>query len=125
MKATLLLLLFAIISSSGLKPNLGFLRKLAKRAPKQPNDEQINIQDEPAQKFYDSPPLKYELAKKHFDQGPRFNNLMEILQKKTIDYNRAYVLCGGYSPIKECKDFVNEIADRIKNPTNYIQEISK
>ena len=125
MKATLLLLLFAIISSSGLKPNLRFLRTIAKRVPIQPIDEPINIQVDPAQKFYDSPPLKYESAKKHFDQGPRFDNLMKILQKKTIDYNQAYVLCEGYSPIATCKEFVNEMAVRIKNPTKYIQKISK
>ncbi len=125
MKATLLLLLFAIISSSGLKPNLRFLRKIAKRVPIQPIEEPINIQDEPAQKFYDSPLPKYELAKEYFDQGSRFDKLMTILQKKTIDYNQAYELCEGYSPKATCKEFVGEIADRIKYPTKYIQKISK
>ena len=130
MKATLLVLLFAIISSSGLKPNLRFLRTIAKRVPMQPTpvqpiDNPREIQVDPAQEFYDYPIQKYKPAKEYFEQGSRFDNLMEILQKKTIDYDQAYVLCGGYSPIDICQEFVKEIADRIKNPTNYIKQISK
>ena len=50
---------------------------------------------------------------------------MTILQQNTINYNQAYELCEGYSPIATCKIFVDEIADRIKYPTKYIQQISK
>ena len=113
MKATILFILFAIITSLGHQPNLRYLRKIP-QIPRQPTNTEVETDEQQphqtAQDFYDNPPEQYKLAKEYFDDGNRFDKLMTILQNQNVPVSDAYYLCDGYNPKKTCQEFIDEIA---------------
>ena len=119
MKANLLFILFALITSLEHQPNLRFYRDIPRRrsqqavtaAPIETDAQQPNNSD--AQAFYDNPPEKYKYAKEHFDKGNRFDDLMRNLQNNNAPVSDAYYLCEGYNPREICESFIDEIAKRL------------
>ena len=99
MKAILLILLFTMFASITAQ----------RRAPPQKKEEKTSD----AEIFYNNPPEEYVTAKKYFDEGNRFEQLMGILQNRNNDIEESYTLCEGYSPIENCTAFVYEIAKRL------------
>ena len=99
MKAILLILLFTMIASITAQ----------RRAPPQKKEEKISD----AEIFYNNPPDVYATAKKYFDEGKRFEQLMGKLQNRNNRIEESYTLCEGYSPKENCTAFVDEIAKRL------------